>query len=147
MTYWNHVLSSSALTADYIIIFNQLYCKNRTETSLWSVYSLCKWHCTNTAKQNESRSKQSINRPKHAWHKYDLIDSDVLFPLLLCLFSCFSEELCAEGRNLANTFRYRERGVNEEAVSFSQYPRPADTPQVPETVCLEKQIKMVSWAG
>eukprot|EP00064_Thunnus_orientalis_P022726 superscaffoldBa00007929_g22942 len=42
----------------------------------------------------------------------------------------FQEELCTEGDNLAYTFRHRERGENEEAISFSQYPRPADTPQV-----------------
>nr|XP_046262551.1 iduronate 2-sulfatase [Scatophagus argus] len=42
----------------------------------------------------------------------------------------FQEELCSEGDNLAHTFRHRERGENEEAIAFSQYPRPADTPQV-----------------
>ncbi|KAF3837969.1 hypothetical protein F7725_009737 [Dissostichus mawsoni] len=44
---------------------------------------------------------------------------------------CPDEELCTEGDNLAYTFQRPERGENEEAVSFSQYPRPADTPQVP----------------
>uniref|UniRef100_A0A3P8WNY8 Iduronate 2-sulfatase n=1 Tax=Cynoglossus semilaevis TaxID=244447 RepID=A0A3P8WNY8_CYNSE len=39
------------------------------------------------------------------------------------------EELCTDGDNLAYTFRHRERGVEAEAISFSQYPRPADTPQ------------------
>lgn len=42
---------------------------------------------------------------------------------------------------MAYTFRHRERGEDEEDISFSQYPRPADTPQVPEMECLEKQIK------
>ncbi|XP_049441792.1 iduronate 2-sulfatase isoform X1 [Epinephelus fuscoguttatus] len=41
----------------------------------------------------------------------------------------FQEELCTEGDNLAYTFRHRERGVDEEDIAFSQYPRPAETPQ------------------
>ncbi|KAL7394928.1 hypothetical protein ABVT39_007274 [Epinephelus coioides] len=39
------------------------------------------------------------------------------------------QELCTEGDNLAYTFRHRERGVDEEDIAFSQYPRPAETPQ------------------
>ncbi|XP_026214413.1 iduronate 2-sulfatase-like [Anabas testudineus] len=58
----------------------------------------------------------------------------------------FQEELCAEGRNLANTFRYGERGVNEEAVSFSQYPRPADTPQVNSDLPDLKDIKVMGYS-
>lgn len=34
---------------------------------------------TDNAKQNESRSKHSINRPKHAHRDCDLIDSDIYF--------------------------------------------------------------------
>lgn len=55
--------------------------------------------------------------------------------LTLALRSAFfplQELLCTEGGNLAYTFRHKERGEDEEAISFSQYPRPADTPQVPE---------------
>ncbi|XP_015244624.1 PREDICTED: iduronate 2-sulfatase [Cyprinodon variegatus] len=38
-------------------------------------------------------------------------------------------ELCTEGRNLVHTFQHKERGKNAELMAFSQYPRPADTPQ------------------
>uniref|UniRef100_A0A3Q3WL15 Iduronate 2-sulfatase n=1 Tax=Mola mola TaxID=94237 RepID=A0A3Q3WL15_MOLML len=41
----------------------------------------------------------------------------------------FQELLCTEGDNLAYTFRHIERKEDEEAISFSQYPRPSDTPQ------------------
>lgn len=57
--------------------------------------------------------------------------------LTLALRSAFfplQESLCTEGDNLAYTFRHKERREDEEAIAFSQYPRPADTPQVPETL-------------
>ncbi|XP_029020588.1 iduronate 2-sulfatase [Betta splendens] len=57
----------------------------------------------------------------------------------------FQEELCTEGRNLAYTFRSRER-VNEEAVSFSQYPRPADAPQVNSDLPDLKDIKVMGYS-
>lgn len=41
----------------------------------------------------------------------------------------FQVALCTEGRNLAHTFHHKERGKNAELIAFSQYPRPADTPQ------------------
>ncbi|KAM9741629.1 iduronate 2-sulfatase [Menidia menidia] len=41
----------------------------------------------------------------------------------------FQVELCTEGRNLARRFHHKEKGKNAEMLAFSQYPRPADTPQ------------------
>uniref|UniRef100_A0A671Y466 Iduronate 2-sulfatase n=1 Tax=Sparus aurata TaxID=8175 RepID=A0A671Y466_SPAAU len=56
------------------------------------------------------------------------------------------KELCTEGNNLAHTFRHRERRVDEEAVSFSQYPRPADTPQVNSDLPDLKDIKVMGYS-
>ncbi|XP_073343334.1 iduronate 2-sulfatase [Pagrus major] len=58
----------------------------------------------------------------------------------------FQEELCTEGDNLAHTFRHRERGEDEEAISFSQYPRPADTPQVNSDLPNLKDIKVMGYS-
>ncbi|XP_060904732.1 iduronate 2-sulfatase [Labrus mixtus] len=58
----------------------------------------------------------------------------------------FQEELCSEGDNLAHTFQHRERGEHAEAVSFSQYPRPADTPQVNSDLPDLKDIKIMGYS-
>ncbi|CAK6969332.1 iduronate 2-sulfatase [Scomber scombrus] len=58
----------------------------------------------------------------------------------------FEEELCTEGDNLAYTFRHRERGEDEEAISFSQYPRPADAPQVNSDLPDLKDIKVMGYS-
>ncbi|XP_070819341.1 iduronate 2-sulfatase [Chaetodon trifascialis] len=58
----------------------------------------------------------------------------------------FQEELCTEGDNLAYTFRHRERGEDEEAISFSQYPRPADTPQENSDLPDLKDIKVMGYS-
>ncbi|XP_062250019.1 iduronate 2-sulfatase [Platichthys flesus] len=63
-----------------------------------------------------------------------------------CADVSFQEELCTEGDNLAYTFRHRERGEDEEAVSFSQYPRPADTPQVNSDLPDLKDIKVMGYS-
>lgn len=52
----------------------------------------------------------------------------------LSAFFPLQELLCTEGDNLAYTFRHKERREDEEAISFSQYPRPSDTPQVTMTL-------------
>lgn len=41
----------------------------------------------------------------------------------------FKVELCREGTNQANRFIHEEKRTDTEAVAFSQYPRPSDTPQ------------------
>uniref|UniRef100_A0A665TC34 Iduronate 2-sulfatase n=1 Tax=Echeneis naucrates TaxID=173247 RepID=A0A665TC34_ECHNA len=66
--------------------------------------------------------------------------------ILAHLFSCIQEELCTEGDNLAYTFQHRERGENEEAISFSQYPRPADAPQVNSDLPDLKDIKIMGYS-
>lgn len=58
----------------------------------------------------------------------------------------FQEELCTEGDNLAYTFRHRERREDEEAISFSQYPRPADSPQVNSDLPDLKDIKVMGYS-
>ncbi|XP_034739907.1 iduronate 2-sulfatase isoform X2 [Etheostoma cragini] len=56
------------------------------------------------------------------------------------------QELCTEGNNLAYTFRHSEQGPDEEAISFSQYPRPADTPQVNSDLPDLKDIKIMGYS-
>ena len=89
-----------------------------------------KRHYIYIATQNESRSKRSVKGPKTnrllmrsswLWHA---------FPSLCCLLSCFQVELCTEGKNLDYRYRHGEKGKVAEIIVFSQYPRPADTPQV-----------------
>ncbi|KAM7389019.1 hypothetical protein PAMP_023019 [Pampus punctatissimus] len=58
----------------------------------------------------------------------------------------FQVELCTEGNNLAYTFRHRERRKDEEAVSFSQYPRPADTPQLDSDLPHLEDIKVMGYS-
>uniref|UniRef100_A0A8C6K3B0 Iduronate 2-sulfatase n=1 Tax=Nothobranchius furzeri TaxID=105023 RepID=A0A8C6K3B0_NOTFU len=55
-------------------------------------------------------------------------------------------ELCTEGDNLARTFRYKERGKNPELIAFSQYPRPADTPQENSDLPDLKDIKVMGYS-
>ncbi|KAM7417134.1 hypothetical protein PAMA_016984 [Pampus argenteus] len=58
----------------------------------------------------------------------------------------FQVELCTEGNNLAYTFRHRERRKDEEAVSFSQYPRPADAPQLDSDLPDLEDIKVMGYS-
>ncbi|XP_013884890.1 iduronate 2-sulfatase [Austrofundulus limnaeus] len=55
-------------------------------------------------------------------------------------------ELCTEGKNLAQTFHHPERGRNTEHVAFSQYPRPADTPQENSDLPDLKDIKVMGYS-
>ncbi|XP_061582393.1 iduronate 2-sulfatase [Cololabis saira] len=55
-------------------------------------------------------------------------------------------ELCTEGKNLAHTFVHQERGRNGELVAFSQYPRPADTPQENSDLPDLKDIKVMGYS-
>lgn len=58
----------------------------------------------------------------------------------------FQAELCTEGDNLAYTFRHRERGEDEEDIAFSQYPRPAETPQENSDLPDLKDIKIMGYS-
>ncbi|XP_075899537.1 iduronate 2-sulfatase [Nelusetta ayraudi] len=57
-------------------------------------------------------------------------------------------ELCTEGEDLTYAVRSREREdtMDEEAVSFSQYPRPADTPQENSDLPDLKDIRIMGYS-
>ncbi|XP_024863161.1 iduronate 2-sulfatase isoform X2 [Kryptolebias marmoratus] len=55
-------------------------------------------------------------------------------------------ELCTEGKSLAPTFRHAEKGKNAELLAFSQYPRPADAPQVNSDLPDLKDIKVMGYS-
>ncbi|XP_077387522.1 iduronate 2-sulfatase isoform X2 [Festucalex cinctus] len=57
----------------------------------------------------------------------------------------FQEQLCTEGKNLAHEFKPKKQ-KNNEAVSFSQYPRPADTPQEDSDLPDLKDIKVMGYS-
>ncbi|KAM6924014.1 iduronate 2-sulfatase [Xenentodon cancila] len=63
-----------------------------------------------------------------------------------CPESSFQVELCTEGRNLAHSFGITERGKNAELMAFSQYPRPADTPQENSDLPDLKDIKVMGYS-
>ncbi|XP_061542367.1 iduronate 2-sulfatase [Phycodurus eques] len=56
------------------------------------------------------------------------------------------EELCTDGMNLAHEFKPKKKKINGEAVSFSQYPRPADTPQEYSDLPDLKDIKVMGYS-
>ncbi|XP_029963506.1 iduronate 2-sulfatase isoform X2 [Salarias fasciatus] len=58
----------------------------------------------------------------------------------------FKVELCTEGKNLVHSFRHRERGANKEHMAFSQYPRPADQPQLNSDLPLLKDIRVMGYS-
>lgn len=43
---------------------------------------------------------------------------------------CGQEVLCTAGIDLVYTFNQQHEAIDPDRVAFSQYPRPADTPQV-----------------
>ncbi|KAM8848424.1 iduronate 2-sulfatase [Synchiropus picturatus] len=63
-----------------------------------------------------------------------------------CPAVSFQVELCTEGESRAHVFRHKERGENEEAISFSQYPRPADTPQMNSDLPDLKDIRIMGYS-
>ncbi|KAM3612728.1 uncharacterized protein V6R79_013420 [Siganus canaliculatus] len=58
----------------------------------------------------------------------------------------FLEELCTEGHNLAHSFWHQEKRPNREAIAFSQYPRPADAPQMNSDLPDLKDIKVMGYS-
>ncbi|KAM4733039.1 iduronate 2-sulfatase [Anableps anableps] len=84
-----------------------------------------------------------LNQPEHSFTNAKVIQNMVelvdVFPTVsymaglpapeYCPDVSLQVELCTEGRNLAHTFHHTEQGKNAEYIAFSQYPRPADTPQ------------------
>lgn len=63
-----------------------------------------------------------------------------------CPTVSFKVELCTDGSNLAYTFGHRVRTVNEEAIAFSQYPRPSDLPQVNSDLPDLKDIRVMGYS-
>ncbi|XP_069568306.1 iduronate 2-sulfatase isoform X1 [Brachyistius frenatus] len=61
----------------------------------------------------------------------------------LCPDESLKEELCTEGRNQA--FQHGDE-YSEEHIAFSQYPRPADTPQVNSDLPDLKDIKVMGYS-
>lgn len=55
-------------------------------------------------------------------------------------------ELCTDGENEAYTFYHRETKINAEQIALSQYPRPADSPQVNSDLPDLKDIKIMGYS-
>ncbi|XP_068596425.1 iduronate 2-sulfatase-like [Brachionichthys hirsutus] len=99
------------------------------------------------------KSEFSFKNHKEIRNMVELVD---VFPTLSALAGLgapkpcpdvsLQEELCTEGNDLADTFQHQEVGEDEKAVSFSQYPRPSDTPQVNSDVPDLKDIKIMGYS-
>ncbi|XP_059993395.1 iduronate 2-sulfatase isoform X3 [Lagenorhynchus albirostris] len=93
----------------------------------------------------------------------DLVELLSLFPTLAglaglpvpprCPIPSFHVELCREGRNLLKHFQVRDseedlyiRGNPRELVAYSQYPRPADSPQWNSDKPSLKDIKVMGYS-
>ncbi|XP_007458981.1 PREDICTED: iduronate 2-sulfatase isoform X2 [Lipotes vexillifer] len=93
----------------------------------------------------------------------DLVELLSLFPTLAglaglpvpprCPIPSFHVELCREGRNLLKYFQVRDseedsyiRGDPRELVAYSQYPRPADSPQWNSDKPSLKDIKVMGYS-
>uniref|UniRef100_A0A3B3CCA6 Iduronate 2-sulfatase n=1 Tax=Oryzias melastigma TaxID=30732 RepID=A0A3B3CCA6_ORYME len=55
-------------------------------------------------------------------------------------------DLCVEGKSLAASFKHKEKKKNAERLAFSQYPRPADTPQENSDLPDLKDIKVMGYS-
>ncbi|CAL8358392.1 unnamed protein product [Merluccius merluccius] len=100
-----------------------------------------------------SQSKHTFKAEKVVRNMVELVD---VFPTVTymagleapdpCPDVSFKEELCTEGDNLAYTFGRQERGKDDEDIAFSQYPRPADVPQVNSDLPFLKDIKVMGYS-
>lgn len=63
-----------------------------------------------------------------------------------CPDSSFHVELCTEGFSLGDTFGASELKINAEAISYSQYPRPADLPQHDSDLPLLRDIRVMGYS-
>ncbi|XP_055744573.1 iduronate 2-sulfatase-like isoform X1 [Salvelinus fontinalis] len=68
-----------------------------------------------------------------------------LKPPLPCPDNSFDVELCTEGRDLTNTFNNDNR-KKSDGIAFSQYPRPADTPQENSDLPDLKDIRIMGYS-
>lgn len=69
-------------------------------------------------------------KPKDGRHECDPTTPDIYSLHLFSPFSCLQVELCTEGENRAYAAPQGRSERTPEDVAFSQYPRPADAPQV-----------------
>ena len=69
-----------------------------------------------------------------------------LKPPLPCPDNSFDVELCTEGHDLAYTFNNDDNRKKSEAIAFSQYPRPADTPQENSDLPDLKDIRIMGYS-
>ncbi|KAM6980829.1 iduronate 2-sulfatase [Aplochiton taeniatus] len=100
-----------------------------------------------------SQPRQSFQNERVVHNVVELVD---MFPTVSylaglrapepCEDPSFKVELCTEGNNLFYTFIKREKKVKEEAIAFSQYPRPADTPQVNSDLPDLKDIRVMGYS-
>ncbi|KAG7465024.1 hypothetical protein MATL_G00171830 [Megalops atlanticus] len=63
-----------------------------------------------------------------------------------CPRSSFRVWLCTEGSSLAQIFRGPEHRDNSEAIAYSQYPRPSDTPQEDSDLPLLADISVMGYS-
>ncbi|XP_008300793.1 iduronate 2-sulfatase [Stegastes partitus] len=97
--------------------------------------------------------ERSFNNDRVTRNMAELVD---IFPTLShlaglktpgrCPDVSFQTELCTEGQNRAHSFRQREGRRDEELVSFSQYPRPADAPQLNSDLPNLEDIKIMGYS-
>uniref|UniRef100_A0A672YHY7 Iduronate 2-sulfatase n=1 Tax=Sphaeramia orbicularis TaxID=375764 RepID=A0A672YHY7_9TELE len=96
-----------------------------------------------------------FNKPELSFKK-NMVELVDIFPTLSymsgliapepCPDFSFQEELCTEGDNLAYTFYQSDETKDAEKVAFSQYPRPADTPQENSDLPDLKDIKVMGYS-
>ncbi|XP_036404650.1 iduronate 2-sulfatase [Megalops cyprinoides] len=63
-----------------------------------------------------------------------------------CPRSSFRVQLCTEGSSLAQSFRGPKHRDNSEAIAYSQYPRPSDTPQEDSDLPLLADIRVMGYS-
>ncbi|KAM9375684.1 iduronate 2-sulfatase isoform 2-T2 [Pholidichthys leucotaenia] len=101
-----------------------------------------------------NQSQQSLKNHRVRRNLVELVD---VFPTVSHLAglkepeSCphmpsFEVELCTEGQNRLKKILHTDREGSPDDVSFSQYPRPADTPQVNSDLPDLKDIKIMGYS-
>ncbi|XP_078067902.1 iduronate 2-sulfatase [Mustelus asterias] len=64
----------------------------------------------------------------------------------VCPASSFHVDLCTEGKSMANYLSSSAMTWNHESIAFSQYPRPADTPQPNSDLPRLKDIRVMGYS-
>ncbi|XP_078403803.1 iduronate 2-sulfatase isoform X1 [Cetorhinus maximus] len=63
-----------------------------------------------------------------------------------CPASSFHVDLCTEGKSMAKYLHSDAKNSNHESIAYSQYPRPADTPQLNSDLPLLKDIRVMGYS-